>query len=470
MTTNYRFDGWRTEKMMQTKSIKPLWSIEGDRQSNGVRIVNTLYGFSGNPHNAYNDQISEPAECILGITRLDGTEVGFVFDNDEIDGVRFSELLRQYILNEGGMKQMFTFEDRKTLVVVRDKAQTDLLDLLYSWKHSTTVEAAIADNARLRDREACYTFYGKAVYNLRWANVESDTLLSPKISKGDVEGVILRGKRTMCILLPKEEAHEEAGEYSVEPYYFSTDYDNGFYRLCAQMSNAGAWSISKEGALKITFSKGQESPVTVSFAEIVGTYFRQEIDMDRPVESICDNHAAFRTADNQNEKIVYDHLTHNEECDLPWALAPVTDMVNKQTQGRDKIKPPFYFFTVYDQAINKYKVKLGVYGLGWERRYLFDDLTYKNPDEDEVDIFTPRFDYGSKKDNTLYVAIYERFKEKIGKENTRAETSYLSYWAKPERAYCDGNMLTAMLDEPEDTYTPALEGFTADSWDDMPIV
>jgi hypothetical protein len=237
------------------------------------------------------------------------------------------------------------------------------------------------------------------------------------------------------------------------------------YRLCAEISANGSWFRKKDDSLSVAFSAKRVKPVIVSFAEIVGTYFRGQIDRNRPIESICENHAALMG--KGREKTIYDHLTHNTECNFQWAIAPITETLNKQAQERDKIKPPFYFFTVYDKTIDKYKVKLGVCGFGWERCYLFDDLMYKNPDED---IFTPRFNTGSRKDNTLYIALYERFKNKIGQENVHAETSYLSYWAKPELAYGEGNILTAMVDEPADTYTPALKGFLEDNWDDMPIV
>jgi hypothetical protein len=104
--------------MIEANSMKKLWSVEGDYESDGSRVVNILYGLSSGE--------TEPDECILWITSLDGTTSGFLFENDEIDGIRISELLHQYIITSSKKGKQLFYQR----AITQDK--TKLSNLLYS--------------------------------------------------------------------------------------------------------------------------------------------------------------------------------------------------------------------------------------------------------------------------------------------------------------------------------------------------
>lgn len=434
---------------MTSKSIKELWRIEGKR-----KVKNILYGFTGNFLVPYDQSNIDPEYCIFSVVSQDGVETSYIFSNDEIDGERIHQRLAEFINNGDSKNKKLFYRNKKHGYRARinnSNVAVELLDLLISFRLKMTPEDAKRVHARLIDKKATKSFSNHMIYDLRWENIAYDGQLQSHnfIGNGDNERYLRIEKKgdVLCVRIGEE--------------CFCTEFSPALCRILNELINAGSWSI-KEGALIIDFWKGTERIATVAFSEIVGTFFRGQIDMERPVESIIGNHSKLVERKEHGKRIVYDHLTHNKKNNFPWALAPMTQRLNVQMQGRDKIKPPYFFFTCYDAALDKYRVKLGAYGL-WERRYLFDDLCYRN---NEDDVFAAQYEPEPKKSepgkDSLYATIYNKFKKKIGTKNMGAQTSYLSYWADPERVSDPENMLVAMLDEQAEMYRDALEVWLED--------
>lgn len=431
-------------------------------------MQNVLYGFTGNPLQPYNQSNQAPDYCIFTVADTNGLETGWLFENDMINGVRIGDRLKAFIENDG--KQQIFYRNGKAARTDK-KSRVFLHDLLYGFRYGTTTEQARALDVEMLDNSA-KTVGSVKIFDLTWDNIVSDEKLSAVFFSGkgenEVVGSILPGRNTLCVYFPEWVDDEEAKERIFISRRFITQFDTKLCRILNKINRFGLWTI-RTGALTTTLTGVDGKPVYVSFAEIVGTYRRNQIDLNRPIESIIENHKKLM-GNGTDERIIFDHMTHNKMNNFPWALAPIPETLNKQMQGRDKIKPPFYFFTIYDPAINQYKVKLGFYNL-WERRYLFEDLAYRNGTDD---VFTPQYtpaDDTPGKDS-LYATIYRKFLDKIGPTNQNARTSYLSHWADPERAFDPDNMYTAMLDEPAETYRPALEGWLEDGqdFDNMPEI
>lgn len=453
---------------MTSNSTKVIWEIDGTYKYNGCTVKNTLYGYAGSPLRRYNDSI-EPELCIFTVTDTEGKETGYLINNQETDGIYTRDRLDNYILG-GEKKRIFYSEGRQA----RTAERIDLWDLLYHFRYGAELAQAKKLNVRMINTEPCLWFGDVKVFDLTFDNLISNEMLSTNFISGAGEkrvyGGILHGENTVCVYLPERKTDERTGNEVFIPKHYTTSFCPELLYVLDKINNEGAWFIKADGALNVKFTKGLKHPVTVSYAEIVGTFYRGKIDLSCPIDSIICNHKALMGDRDSAKRVVFDHLTHNKENNFPWALAPIPNTLNKQMQGRDKIKPPYFFFTVYAPEVDKYKVKFGVYGL-WERRYLFDDLVCRN---DENDMFSTGYapvDNKPGKDS-LYATVYSRFKQKIGNKNIGAKMSYLSYYAEPERAFSNDNMYTAMVNEPVETYRPASTAWVEDgqSLDDMPEI
>lgn len=452
---------------MTSQSIKELWRIEGKHRvgESFERVQNVLYGYTGNPLQPYNQSDQVPDYCIFTVADTGGLETGWLFENNKIDDVRIGDRLKAFIENDG--KQQVFYRLRNT-ARTDGKPKVSLHDLLYSFRYGMTAEQARVLDVGMIDNVATINIHGVEVFDLTWDNIVSDEKLSAVFFSGKgenkVAGSILYGKNTLCINLPEWLKDKETGERISILRHFTTQLDPKLGRILIMINHFGSWVIG-DGALMAILPGEDGKQVFVSFAEIVGTYHRNQIDLSQPIASIVENHANL-----MKQGSVYDHMTHNKMNNFPWALAPIPNTLNKQMQGRDKIKPPYYFFTVYDPEIKQYRVKLGFYNL-WERRYLFDDLGYRNGEDI---VLTPQYkptDDTTGKDS-LYATIYRKFLDKIGTANRKAKTSYLSHWAEPERAFDPDNLYTAILSESVETYRPALEAWLNDGqgFDDMPTI
>lgn len=274
-----------------------------------------------------------------------GTEIGWRFNNDSIDGVRISDRLKRFIENDGEQLLFYCTLNRK---FPRTKAPCiGLNHLLYSLHYGVSLERAKELNVEMLDNNANIDMCGIQIFDFTWGNLISDDILSAVFFSGNGEnkvmGSLLRGKDTLCIHLPEKVTDKETGEVSFVDRDYTTLFDTGLCHVLNKVTRAGSWNIG-DGALIADFWDGGNRITTVAFAEIVGTYFRGQIDMSHPVESIIENHAKLREDENHADKVLYDHLTHNKENNFPWALAPVTNTINAQMNGRDKIKPPYFFF------------------------------------------------------------------------------------------------------------------------------
>lgn len=455
---------------MTSKTIKELWRVEGKYNEDSSRVKNILYGYSGNPLVPYCQNNIEPDYCIFAVVDKKGTETGWLFKNDNIGGKRISELLRNFIKNGGEQHLFYGYKNRAR---TDNNQKVNLCGLIYSFRYGTTVERAKELQVRMISNSSCSKINDTEVFDLTWDNLISNEKFSATFitGKGDrrTSGSILHGENTLCVYLPERKIDKDTGEAIFIPRYFTTSFSPDLCYVLNKITNSAVWIINK-GALMAVFSRARKKQIYVSFAEIIWAYDQGRIDISRPIESIIENHTALMGSGDPTKRIIIDHLTHNKENNFPWALAPIPEVLNKQMQCRDKIKPPYFFLTAYDHTINKYKLKLGCYGL-WERRYLFDTLAYQN---DENDVFLPQYRpvNNTPEKGSLYVTIYAKFKEKIGAGNLKAKTSYLSYWADVERTFDPDNMYTIMVDEPNKMYRPALEAWLDDGqgFDNVPEI
>lgn len=430
---------------MKSKTISKIWEKQGK-----LGAKNIIYGFSGNPLTKYDANV-EPDMCIFAYVTKNGVEKGWLFDNIEIDGVRLRKRLASYIEDQNSL---FIKNDKSRPYSIRTQANTELWDVLYAMWRNTTVEDAAASNVRMMDKYERITFHGEPVYDMTFENLVSDKMRMHRFmnGKGDNQHMAFFFERddVLHMSIRNIEAEKRRGNSSeiFDPIYmdYVTQFSYGIYNILTRITAEGSWFVHK-GSLMFYFSRNKEK-VSISFAEIVGTYWANMVDQTNPKESIIGNRKRF-----SKEGIVFDHLTHNKENNFAWAISPVPDKLNSQLRGRDDIKPPYYFWTVYDTLTQKHRVKCGMYGR-WDRRYLFDRSEYISDNAED----------------SLYITILKKFKEKIGKTNMEKGASYLSYWSMPEQMHNPENPLAAMSKEPEAGYRPAREAWAADgcSFDDMP--
>lgn len=149
---------------------------------------------------------------------------------------------------------------------------------------------------------------------------------------------------------------------------FFTEYSKELHTALKRLSG---WALNG-GALTVLVNK-----TPVAFAEIVWLYRHNKLNMNDFENSLFEAHKELRTS-----KLLVDHLTHNKENNCLWALALVSDDVNRQLKARDKIKKPFYFLTVYCYSNRTLKIKCGKQG-AWEKNF------YLNLETDATAVCTP---------------------------------------------------------------------------------
>lgn len=412
---------------MNSQALKELWSIPGKHK--GMR--NILYGVPENPLIPYNDG-ENPKSCVFAVRGRKGKEVGYLFDNILKDEIQ----LRYIITDKIGDNALRM-----------DNARQYLLGEIFAGYHNMTVKATKQANARTIRNDPCWWFDGVPVYDFRKENLVSDTVLSSEFSNAS----ILRSDRDIMI--------------SCGDSLFWTEYNPDFYLAlhCVRgwKLNRGRSEDRKKGeAALVATLVATNKRTDVAFAEIVWQFHKGIIDTSRFAESVIENHDRLIESG-----LVIDHLTHRRTNNYSWALAAIPDALNHAMSGRDKIAPPFYFHTVYDKFIGKFRVHLGAFGMGWERRYLFDDINYRNPDDD---IFASSYPVPKGRTGyTLYAALFDKFSQTIGKKYLDSDrVSYLRFWSDPERVRDKRNMLVSVLDKPLDTYTNAIDGIGED-WNDL---
>lgn len=437
----------RNETVNETLNfhLEKIIGIEGTKNYNGHKALNTLYTFHENPledcddaaldheqrriYANYKRTIPPYSYLIFTITNLKGTETGWVLEDSE--AIRAG--LIGFILNKNEGKRLFYIDTNGKSASTDRRNKNDekvrLIDVVYSLYYGVEVDQAKALHARMINRKAkTAQIPGGEKIRLLWLtkdNIISDTIKSVCFSNG----AVYHDDRTLGI--------------AVGGRRFETQFDEGLSQIITAINQneTGSWELDGKGALNALLYGKNSKRIRVSFGEIVGEYWRGRLateDGETIISALIQRHIAL-----MGEHIVYDHLTHNKLNNYPWALMPVTEAQNKKLQRRDTVKPPYFFFTVCDWQTGEFRVKCGISGQ-WERRYLF-----------------------RAEDTELYVALYNAFRNRIGKAHKGAkEESLLSYWADNERAHDAENPLTAMLKESKDSYiTAAIEA----AFDDMPI-
>lgn len=444
---------------MISAHTKELWRIRGRRG-----CENICYGYSGNPFDPYSEKDGPPAFIILTIQNLRGTEAGWLIDNKEINGHRVEALLREYIAGDDGKAKMFyLYSGYYRSPVTCNQHKMRLYDLVYGLYYNKPLDQVKSLHVRLIDHVPCLSLGGVTIFDLSLRNLRSSEKLSPIVLNGRYGST--ENSQAYCLFVKEG---DDLVFYFHEKQFVTT-YDKSLYGILCTCNGVGTWDTSDDALRLALYEKGRL--VHIPFSEVVGEFFRGNIGTDHPIRDILRNHSDLGA--KPGGRYVYDHLSHNKQNNYPWALALIPGKINSRLTGRDKIRQPYFFLTVYDAVHRKYRVKMGAYALGWERRYLFEDLAYSNADNDDS-VFTVQYNPGKRADNPLYVALFEAFKAHIGTGNTKSQLSYLTYWADPQRAHCNGNMLTDMLAEPESDYQDALAALCGDglerAFDGLPTI
>jgi hypothetical protein len=408
-------------------STKELWSIA----SRAKKVRNTIYGFSGDLKKPYNnDDKSQPNLCIFAVATAD-SEIGYLFDNGEDEAHQW-ERIKDYIAHD----RHYVYPDRQSDVA-------NMILSLYNGQPMGTKygrSKCIMSEPRYDD--------GTKIYDFRKNNLFSADSRISLYSNGYL-------------------AHEDNRiRAQFNGHSFLTHYDPILYN--GIRTSVTRWKVNhgtrqKEklanNPMLVGMVSDSDKSTAIAFAEIIYQYSRNvnglalagyHPDSTIFARKLIQNHKAIREAG-----LVCDHLTENRCNNFPWALALIPENLNKHFGERAAIAKPYFFFTVWDAKALIYKVKLGIMDddVCWERRYSFLSL-----DEQRDGKF-------------LYKEIFSAFKQKIGSEYTHTDgETYLRQWGDPERAYDTDNPLTAMVDEPTDTYPDALVAYSVHDLDEMPRI
>lgn len=277
------------------------------------------------------------------------------------------------------------------------------------------------------------------VYNLWSSNLRSD--VRPVISSDsatithDVDGSIIIGTRKT-------------------PKVYYTDYADG---LCDILRRVTSWHIREGGSLKANVGKG------ASFASIICAY-----RMGLIPKGTTDIKGAFSSVSAYfaDHKIDVDHLVENPCNNYLWALSPIYLGVNRNLKSRrTKIRAPYFFLSANDWDNGRVIVKCGVAGYGWERCFVFGDLT----DKDEAELYLRCFcEFEAKAREAKHVM------------HSSSDRSLLRYWGhvisyeerklgrdnwKFYRAIADNNPLTALTRE-----KPPFDRYSTGAFETIPIL
>lgn len=405
---------------MTLLKLKKLWSITGKQKT----VINSIYGTTGNPLNPDLSDDNNPPCCLFETVNRVGGKKMFLFDNESQNGAQLWEAIADRIQ---------TYCQRHVFYL--NSPHREIAAIVFSVYHDITLEDAMASNVRLIDKDPCWNLNGVLVYNLRKKNLVSDIVRSPIFSNA----IITIRNCDMSVIC--------------KGVAFWTEYDQDLYFALQKIHywklNRGRAADQKreEFALVATLEDGRKQK-DVAFAEIVWQFHHGMIDMADFVKSVITNHAKLSAS-----KVVIDHLTQRRTNNFFWALAAIPNGLNrdKNLSSRDRIAKPWFFVTVFDESAQKFKVRLGNFKTGWERRYLFDDLAVLNS-------------------NGVYVydELLSKFKTAIGPQFVDdSRDSHLRYWSDPDLAHDPDNILTDTLRTPLETYTDALQLFDSDNWDDI---
>lgn len=406
---------------MNSKMLKELWTIKGNKGAS-----NTIYktnGFLGE-------------RCILAIANKQGEEIGCLFDNDMKGGKTVEECLRKFILNDGESPRMFYF-DRRTVdksdgFVPAIRTANNLGDISLQKLLNKLYHGITECKVTLIEHSAIQNYQGVKVYDFTKSNLKSIKYPKPD----SINHKTQNGKNTttyinivpdgnfISIYYRRFDNKGIIGEPELIKRFF-TEYSEELLRALNCLSG---WALNG-GALTVLINK-----TPVAFAEVVWLHRHNKLDMNEFENSLFEAHKELRA----NELLV-DHMTHDKENNCLWALALVSDDVNKKLQERDKIKKPFFFWSVYCRSVRTLRIKCGKRN-AWEKNFYF------NVETDAAAIYTT--EYLSVLNN--YTALYKAFKLLVRNDcgNTDgSDTSYLTDYSGIEQMSDPGNPLLLMQND-----------------------
>lgn len=374
-----------------------LWNRAGKHR----KSYNLIYGINKNPFKPY--QPNTTPECFIFVVKNKNGEIGYLFDNNIRDGTQLWEIIAKQI-------------EAQRRILYAGNAKAELLKLAEEFYGTQGLKTISVD--------PCWQLGDIPVYDLRQRNLISQTITSPVF-------------RNAILVIREPDMFVDC-----KGHLFWTEYDPTLY---AALQKVTGWKLNRgraadhekeEYALVATVRDGKVR-VDIAFAEIVWLFHHGRLDVSNLQMSAIQNRIEL-----SKDGLVIDHLTQHRANNFSWSLAAIPSTLNSSLSDRDRIAKPFYFLTVFDKSIGKFRVKFGNRDTGREYKFLFDDLA----------------------SDGNYAALLKNFCERIGSKNLSPNAdSFLRYWSDPEKAHDPDNMLVAMLSEPVETYcsAPLADSLTA---------
>lgn len=405
-------------------------------------VINSIYE---SPSDLWNE---DAEECyIFVITNTKGKSVGVWLENVVKDGKTTWERLRDYILTDG---RRFHFYNSSQIAKTATTAPAinNKIDSRKSVSLATLVHYLYygewANDVRVVDNGFCtyrsllpdVPLFDYTRENLVSKNTPKHYLLN-NITKGSgirfttrkafVRGNGYLGVKYNSFEVPTNELY--VGGNDIYNFYFTEDNPNihPLFKI-----KGLSWELDDNKALRAHIGKAQ-----ISLIEVAWLCWHNKLDQNDFKKSLLGIHGEL-----MSKKLRVDHLTHNRENNTHWAALLIPDEVNKQLRERDKIKKPFYFWSVYRQSDRTLRIKCGKHN-DWEKRFYFHVET------DPMAICSPEY---SKILNS-YVKLYEAFKSRLGENCWNKDenaTSYLTEYSAFEQMFNANNPLLLMQNDSEE--------------------
>lgn len=260
------------------------------------------------------------------------------------------------------------------------------------------------------------------IYDLTVNNIESDEYKTPRHKGGVIANDVV-----YC-----------GGEV------FYTQIDGGLRHLLDAIRSMRTY----KGNLKFWISEKY-----VPFAAIVCIYHSFYKNVECSPEMVLATYKELQSSCKSAEKLDVDHLCENKGNNYVWALALMPHGINGGLNNRrSKIKAPYFFYTVYDLATRHCKVRCGVETESgcWEKSFCFE---WGNPRKSAQQYYV------------CFLEFWDRLPVEYRLEKSD-DSSWLHYWAKPERAQDERNPLIQLLHKPLNSF----EQYSAGALADLPVL
>ncbi len=341
---------------MKKSALCLLWSARGKQ---GAR--NYIYAFD--LFNKFEDK-GKAYRCVFVSKSKKGKMCGVTFDNIQTENGKYLwEALKDYIENEGEKTTRLFYRVKSGFVSYSHPKKTlSLATFIYACYLGVSYESLPPIRPNNLNWIQSYRNGSLKSYDYTRKNLGVGHRYFP-ITRSNFQFIRYpeRGIEIVGAL-----SEDENGVNS-RVYSWVTDYDRDFYHALLSIPS---WEISRDSGALRAHINGKH----IAFAEIVWLYFNNSLDIscldygkNTFLESVLKKHDEMAKMG-----IVIDHMTHNTANNFIRNLAAVYSKDNSALKNRHRVKEPYYFMTVYDRIIGKYKVSFGVHGTDYSIKLLFD--------------------------------------------------------------------------------------------------